>query len=173
MPVDKLLSSRELYERQKKVRNMELYPAAPDIICCDLNTAENMAAVLRVADAAGSQQVIFLNAQSVSPDRRKIKKISRSSDESICWKFADLQTFKFEKKLIAIELTEQSTNVFETQLPSDCAFIIGNERHGVNGDLLQQCEYSVHIPMYGKNGSMNVSHALAIVLYEWRRQHSG
>ncbi|WP_373693577.1 hypothetical protein [Limnofasciculus baicalensis] len=38
--------------------------------------------------------------------------------------------------------------------------------------MLEHCQQAVQIPMYGVNGSMNVTHALAIVLFEWRIQHS-
>ncbi len=172
MFVDKRLSSQQLYEQQKVIRQRNLYPPAPQIICCNLRTPENMASVLRVADAAASESVIFLHHQTSDVDEKKIKKISRSSDESVNWQIADLQTFKSHRPLIAIELTEQSHNVFNIALPDQCAFVVGNERHGVDDGLLQQCDYAVHIPMYGLNGSMNVSHALAIVLFEWRRQHA-
>jgi tRNA G18 (ribose-2'-O)-methylase SpoU len=41
----------------------------------------------------------------------------------------------------------------------------------LDNSLLQKCEKSIYIPMKGHNKSMNVSHALTIVLGEWTRQH--
>ena len=73
--------------------------------------------------------------------------------------------------MIAIEITSKSTSILNTQLAEQCVLVIGNEKHGIAEDVLNMCSNAVHIPMFGGNGSMNVSHALAIVLYEWRRQN--
>ena len=166
---DKALASQQLYERQKLIRKQSSL-AAPNIVCCDIRTPENIGAILRVADAVASRKVILLSDQGDSLEHKKIKKISRSSEHVLCESLS-LKNYQKNMPLVAIELTEQSTNVFETKLPKVCAFVVGNERHGVADSLLQECESAVHIPMHGVNGSMNVSHALAIVLYEWRRQH--
>ncbi len=59
-----------------------------------------------------------------------------------------------------------------TLLPSQSKFegvalIVGNESLGVSQTALDKCSTSVHIDMYGNNSSMNVSSALAIVLYKY------
>jgi len=166
---DQTLPSQQLYERQKNIRQQCLAPA-PDIICCDIKTPENIGGILRVADAVGSDKVVLLSEQDDLLTHKKIKKIARSSN-ALNIESCSLINYKNEVPLIAIELTQLSNNLFDTSLPEKCAFVIGNERHGIDHDLLQRCEYAVHIPMYGVNGSMNVSHALALVLYEWRRQY--
>jgi tRNA G18 (ribose-2'-O)-methylase SpoU len=74
--------------------------------------------------------------------------------------------------LIALEITSTSRAIFSAELPADCAFVIGNERHGIPKAILSVCQQAIHIPMYGTNGSMNVTHALGVALYEWRRQQS-
>ena len=74
--------------------------------------------------------------------------------------------------LIAIEITSASDNLFETTLPDKCTLVVGNERQGIDEKILNVCHHAIHLPMFGNNGSMNVSHALAITLYEWRRQMS-
>jgi len=166
---DKVLTSQYLYERQKNVCQ-KVIKAAPNIICCDIKTPENIGSVLRVADAVGSRKVILLSDQDAVLEHKKIKKISRSS-EDVVLESSNFEDYQSDVPLIAIELTELSSNIFDTKLPETCAFVMGNERYGIADKLLQQCESAVHIPMYGINGSMNVSHALAIVLYEWRRQY--
>ena len=47
---------------------------------------------------------------------------------------------------------------------------MGSERNGIeNVDLV---DYTISIPMYGRNSSMNVVHSLAIMLYEVTNQLS-
>ncbi len=167
---DKVIAAQQLYERQKSIRQQSSIHA-PDIICCDIKTPENIGSIFRVADAAGSHKIILLNSRDDILEHKKIKKISRNSTHIAC-ESLPLDQYHSQQSMIAIELTEKSTSVFTCQLPQACAFVIGNERQGVDRNLLQQCEYAVHIPMYGVNGSMNVSHALAIVLYEWHRQYT-
>lgn len=44
--------------------------------------------------------------------------------------------------------------------------VVGNERHGISEELLKKIELKVHINMYGRNSSMNVSQAAGIAFYE-------
>ena len=170
------LDSGILYERQKKLRDSLHYFPAPIIVADGLQIPENIGGVLRLADAGGSKDVIFIN----NPEDQclnRIRRTARNCDALIPWKFTTPESFLKEylsslPPLIAIELTNLSTSIFETSLPTQCTLVIGNERHGVSATLLEKCQKAVHIPMYGVNGSMNVTHALAIVLFEWRRQHS-
>jgi len=72
--------------------------------------------------------------------------------------------------LYALEITSESKDIFQTELSGMFSIVVGNERQGISQELLDICSAAIHVPMYGGNGSMNVAHALAIALYEWRRQ---
>jgi tRNA G18 (ribose-2'-O)-methylase SpoU len=165
--------SQLLFERQNRTHSDI---AAPAIIADGIHTPENMGAVLRLAEAAGSPSVLFVEPEkfdACSP--QKIRKAARGAEKTVPWNscgrdefFAQLQQSEIR---IAVELTDTSTSVFEASLPAQhCVFVIGNERQGISPAMLASCQQSVHIPMYGTNGSMNVTHALAIALFEWRRQ---
>ncbi|MDX8395986.1 MAG: TrmH family RNA methyltransferase [Mariprofundaceae bacterium] len=160
-----------LYEKNK---HQESVLPAPMIVADALRTPENMGGVLRVAEAVGSSKVLFIEDDGHELSSvKKIQKAARHADQSVPWDYCSRDIFcgsQGDVPLIALELTDTSTNVFETELPRLCAFVVGNERFGISESILSSCQQAVHIPMYGRNGSMNVSHALAIVLYEWRRQ---
>ncbi|WP_129628737.1 TrmH family RNA methyltransferase [Candidatus Oscillochloris fontis] len=166
------LEGQELYERQKQLRSQMLYPPAPRIIAANLQIPDNLGSVLRLADAAGSSSVIFIGAIEI--DHKRIHKIARNCDSLIPWEVYDSDRFFEEihlfRPLVALEITSCSSDIFSTNMPDNCTFVIGNERHGIPEKILSECDFSVHIPMYGTNGSMNVTHALAIALFEWRRQ---
>jgi len=172
----KQLDGQTLYKRQKHLRDSFKYSPAPIIVGDHLHIPENIGSVLRLADAGGSQKVIFINDPN-DQSLNRVRRTARSCDVLIDWEFSTYEYFLSKHisclpTLIAIELTSTSTSIFETTLPTQCCLVIGNERHGVSPTLLEQCKRAVHIPMYGVNGSMNVTHALAIALFEWRRQSS-
>jgi tRNA G18 (ribose-2'-O)-methylase SpoU len=164
--------SQLLFERQS---NSHSDIVAPAIIADGIHTPENMGAVLRLAEAAGSLNVLFIKPEkfdACSP--QKIRKAARGAEKTVVWDSCDRDKFfampQQSETRIAVELTDTSASIFATALPAHCVFIIGNERQGISPAMLASCQQSVHIPMYGSNGSMNVTHALAIALYEWHRQ---
>jgi len=169
------IDSQILYKHQQEANRKNDREAAPIIIATDLRAPDNIASILRIAEAAYSTRVIFVTDknQQIEFDN-KIKRLSRDTDKEI-----NIEQYEVEEFLtlchqlpamIAIEITTQSENIFNTSLPDKCCLVIGSESHGINSRVLEKCQSAVHIPMYGNNGSMNVSHALAISLFEWRRQ---
>ena len=73
-----------------------------------------------------------------------------------------------------MEITDQSQSIHEMRISPDqkIAIVIGSEISGICQSVLDLCPQSVHIPIYGRNTSMNVSNALAVMLYEIIRQLS-
>lgn len=168
------IDGQALYEQQKSRRTNRKYPSAPTIVATNLQVPDNIGSVLRLADAAGSNGVIFTGATDI--DFKRVHKTARNCEALVEWDVCTIEQFVNKintlQPLIAIEITTKSTNIFETILPDVCTFVIGNERYGIPEILLSKCSQAIHIPMYGTNGSMNVTHALSIALFEWRRQKS-
>ena len=71
--------------------------------------------------------------------------------------------------LVAIETSQSAQNIYQSQLPEKIAFLVGNERAGITAPILEHCCMQVYIPMFGITKSMNVTHALAVSLFEWIR----
>lgn len=174
--VGEQLDSQLLYERQKMFRVSQTSLPGPTIIAAGLQVPENIGSVLRLADVAGSRKVVFINSDGPSFSQTRIHRTARNCDAFVKWELWSPEKFLEQagsfQPLIALELTTSSTSIFTKILPNPCALMIGSERHGIPAPLLSACQQAVHIPMYGVNGSMNVTHALAIALFEWRRQHS-
>ncbi len=173
-PVGFQLDSQLLYERQKATRAAQAQ-VGPIIVAVGLQVPENIGSVLRLADAAGSAKAIFLDSGASATALKRIRRMARNADALVKWEFLTVENFSEQidsyPPLIALELTTGSTSIFAAALPNPCALVVGSERFGVPETLLAKCQRAVHIPMYGVNGSMNVTHALAIALFEWRRQH--
>ncbi len=154
----------------------EKYPTIankPIIAAWQIQNPGNIGSLMRLADNLGANQLFILDNEK--PKRESsIKKTAGLSYKNIKLIFISFSGFlnliPEDYKLTAIETSTNSTNIFNTELPEKCAFILGNEKHGLSKEILEKCKSSVHIPMTGKCKSMNVSHALAVCLFEWQRQ---
>ena len=145
----------------------------PIVIADHLLTPDNMGALIRLADNIGATEVCFLGKE----DEHRLGKVRRaaaSSRDNIRWYFSeenDLRKIVPEgKKIVAIETADNASCIYDTPLPEDVAFVVGSESHGLNEDLLAQCDTVVYIPVPGPTRSLNVSHAAAVALFEWQRQ---
>ncbi len=129
--------------------------------------------MIRLADNIGAEEV-FILGEEFQLRMSSIKKTAGLSYNNIKLTFIAPDDF-FTKihpdyQLVAIETSEDSTNIYTELLPKKIVFLLGNERRGLPDDILHKCTKKVHIPMTGGCKSMNVSHALSVSLFEWQRQ---
>ena len=166
------LKSNDLFGKLAPERLFEQVPH-PILIADHLLTPDNIGAMIRLADNIGASEICFLGKE----DEHRLGKVRRaaaSSRDNIRWYFSeetDLHKIVPEgKTIVAIETADNATCIYETQLPENVAFIVGSESHGLNDELLSQCDIVVYIPVPGPTRSLNVSHAAAVALFEWQRQ---
>jgi TrmH family RNA methyltransferase len=169
MSSGKQIRGHDLFLRQQSGKNTN----GPTIICDGIQTPENFGSILRVADAAGSQHIWLLDSE-LDLTSKKLCRLARNSGQHLHINPLTLQQFlnqyRVFKHLCALEITTCSTSLFEAEINLCDGIIIGHEASGIREQLLHVCDNAIHLPMFGTNGSMNVSHALAVFLYEWRRQ---
>ena len=142
------------------------------LVCDQLTGAANIGSIFRLADAFGVQKIYFL--QSEFEFNRRTEKTSRSTHKYVAYEFIPtLEQLPFIKNLkegntIALEITNTSKAIqklnIQPELPT--YLFIGNENYGVSASALNVVEQSYHIPMFGKNSSMNIAQATSIALYE-------
>ena len=75
-------------------------------------------------------------------------------------------------RLVAAHLSEQASDFRAVDYTQPTALLIGTELFGVSGEALGYVDQQIRIPMEGMAGSLNVSVACAVVLYEAQRQRS-
>ena len=137
-----------------------------------LSSPYNVGSLFRLADALGVNK-IYLGGETPLPPNRKITKTSRSTDRIIPFEhvqdasllFAELK--KQDYQLIALELCDESIPLNDIKLDKNrpICLILGDEKTGVSQLSLDAANQVVHIPMHGKNSSMNVIQACAIAAY--------
>jgi 23S rRNA (guanosine2251-2'-O)-methyltransferase len=75
--------------------------------------------------------------------------------------------------LIVTACTEKGApSVFDIDFSLPTAIVMGSEQDGISPDLIRICDHLARIPMRGKTGSLNVSVAAGIILFEVLRQQS-
>ncbi len=176
MNAGKQITGQKLFTQQQENTRTHTYNSGPIIICDGLQTPDNFGSILRTADAAGSKKIILLDSH-LDLKNRKLSKIARSTEQHLHIIQCGLDYIRKHRKefkvLFALEITDQSENIYETQISHCDAIMLGHEATGIREETLALCDKAIHLPMFGTNGSMNISHALAVCLYEWRRQADG
>ncbi len=70
-----------------------------------------------------------------------------------------------------VACTEKTQNMmYQTDLTVPLVILMGSEEEGIDKDHLKLADHAVKIPMFGKIGSLNVSVASAVLIYEVIRQ---
>jgi TrmH family RNA methyltransferase len=156
--------------------NERKYPELADkpiIAAWQIINPENIGNLIRLADNVGAEDV-FILGEDFQLRMSSIKKTAGLSFSNVRLSFITPEDFfnrlSPEYLPVAIETSENSVNLYTTKLPEKIILLVGNERNGLPDEILKQCSLKVHIPMTGKCRSMNVSHALAVALFEWQRQ---
>jgi tRNA guanosine-2'-O-methyltransferase len=75
--------------------------------------------------------------------------------------------------VVGVEQTDRSVMLGSEacQLPRQVVLVVGSEREGIPAVVLTECDVLVEIPQSGVTRSLNVQTAVAIVLFEYARQH--
>lgn len=142
------------------------------VLCDGITSPANQGALFRLADAFGVKELIFVGATPEMSSSR-LKKTARSTQDHITYSHTqdgqsiiqDLKTNGFTA--IALEITKDSIPMATIEPSySKILLIIGNEQSGITQELLDLAAVTTHIPMYGKNSSMNVAQATAIALHQ-------
>ena len=143
------------------------------VITDNIRTPENVGMLFRVSEAFGVTKVILIGE---SPDltNNRVKRTARSTEKELSISFNQNSTEVIQslKKnsfhLIGLEITNTSTllNKFNFSKQNKIALFIGNERNGINPEILNELDTILHFDLFGKNSSINVINALTIGLYE-------
>jgi tRNA(Leu) C34 or U34 (ribose-2'-O)-methylase TrmL len=141
----------------------------------NIRSAFNVGSIFRLADCIGVEE-IYLCGYTPSPPQDALEKTSLGTTNAVAWRHfnhideALEDLLKKNVQLLALETTKTSTSIFQLQVRGPSAFIVGNERFGLEASALSKCHQVISIPTFGIKNSLNVSNALSIAGYEWRRQ---
>jgi TrmH family RNA methyltransferase len=143
-------------------------------VLCAVRDPGNAGTVLRSADAAGADAVVFTD-QSVDAYNSKTVRASAGSlfhlpvvrGASIVGAVTALKERGLQ--VLAAD-AEGVASVYETDLARPTAMLFGNEAWGLSEDVLALTDLTVRVPIRGKAESLNLAAAAALMLFESARQ---
>jgi 23S rRNA (guanosine2251-2'-O)-methyltransferase len=136
----------------------------------------NLGACLRTADAAGVHALVIPRDRAAPVDG-VVRKVAAGAAEFVpvasVTKLARTLDLLKERQIWVVGTDgEAQQSVFEADLKRPLALVLGAEGSGMRRLTRDRCDFLVRIPMAGRVGSLNVSVATGVVLFEARRQRS-
>jgi 23S rRNA (guanosine2251-2'-O)-methyltransferase len=144
------------------------------LILDGIQDPHNLGACLRTANAAGVHAVIAPKDRSVGLNATVSKVACGAAEVTPFIQVTNLaRTIRLlrDKGVWIWGLTgDADKNLFQADLRSSCAFVIGAEEIGLRRLTREHCDELFAIPMHGTVESLNASVATGICLYEAVRQ---
>ena len=144
------------------------------ILMENVHKGHNFAAVLRSCDAVG-----MLSAHAVLPFGQLPSHRRVSAAGAKRW--IEVHTYTYVKdaanairnqgmRLVAAHLSDRAISYREVDYTQPTAILMGQEKDGVTDEAIALCDDEITIPMEGNVGSLNVSVAAAVIMFEAQRQ---
>ena len=152
-------------------------PAALDrprpliVACPPMRSNVNLSRIVRAASCCGVRKIICCGNAKIDPT------ITRHTGDAIQIEVhrtlpVVLKRLREEGyPLVGLEQTSGSQCLYDFRFPCRMVLVIGNERLGIEADVLRLLDQTVEIPVYGLPYSHNVATAAAMALYEYCRQY--
>jgi 23S rRNA (guanosine2251-2'-O)-methyltransferase len=147
----------------------------PFIVVLDgVTDIRNFGAIARTCECAGVDAIVVptkggaaINADAVKTSAGALLTIPVCREENL----GNALKFLVSSGIKLVAASEKATkNYTEAALTEPIAIVMGSEDEGVNPDHLRLCDEMVSIPMLGAIGSLNVSVAAGVLIYEAIRQ---
>jgi 23S rRNA (guanosine2251-2'-O)-methyltransferase len=150
---------------------------SPLLVCLDQVTdPHNLGAVARSAEGAGATGIVVPAHGSASVTPAVCRSSAGAVEHLPIAVVPNLARYLAEVKgddLWAYAADSEGTvPMWDADLTGGVALVLGAEGKGIRPLVRRTCDAAISIPLAGKVGSLNVSVAAALLLYEARRQRT-
>ncbi len=144
------------------------------IILDQLSDVRNFGAIIRTAECTGVHGIIIqkkggapVSADTVKTSAGAVFKIPICKVDHI----KDAMFYLQGSGIEVIAATEKASDlIYDVNLKNPTAIIMGSEGKGISSSVLKLVDRQAKLPMHGDIGSLNVSVACGVFLYEVIRQ---
>ena len=150
-------------------------PMRLTVVLDSIRSAFNVGGIFRSAECFGVQEVVLCGYTPL-PDQPQVAKAALGTEQRIPWRYAeDILTAIANLKAAgitcyALETVANAPDVADTDWAFPAALILGNERFGLNPEVIAACDAVVRIPLFGRKNSLNVVSAFSIASYAIRNR---
>lgn len=151
---------------------------APIFVMLDgVSDVRNLGAIARTAECAGASGIIVpakggaaITSEGIKASAGALLRVSVAKTQNLRLPALYLKQQGFQ----IVGATEKSEkSLYQVDFTKPTAIVMGSEGKGISDSMLALCDEKAKIPMAGEIGSLNVSVATAITLYEAVRQRGG
>jgi len=152
------------------------------VIAHNIRSTHNVGAIFRTAEGFGVSKIIlsgYTPYPKLGKDSRlphiadkltsQIHKTALGAEAMVPFEYQEIPRLDELKgqgyRLAGLEQDDRSVLLSKYKAPEKIALLIGEEVHGIEQNLRDQCDDIIEIPMVGKKESFNVSIATGIALY--------
>ena len=140
------------------------------VACVPMRSNVNISAIARTASACAVKRLVLCG------NAKLISKIARDGADALEVDIHRtlppvLRTYREQRyRIVGLEQTTHSQNLHHYTFEEQTVIVIGNERLGLQADVLAELDDVVEIPVWGMPHSYNAASATAMALYEYCRQ---
>ncbi len=146
------------------------YPIS--IVAADISIASNIGSIFRICDALGVEK-LYLTGDSVQPPSTKLLKAARSTEKSVPFEYNPSarnvvdQLRSDDYDILSLEISAKSIDLrdYKNLNQRKICLVLGSEANGIDDEILNISDHTIHIPMHGQNSSMNVASAASIATF--------
>jgi len=141
------------------------------VACPPMRSNVNLSRIARAAGCCGLRRMIC------SGNAKVIGKIARDAAETLDIEIHRTLPPVLKKlrdegyRIVGLEQTQGAVSIFEHAFERKTVLVVGNERLGIEDDVLRMLDRAVEIPVYGMPYAHNAATAAAMALYEYCRQY--
>ncbi len=150
---------------------------APIVVVADnIRSAFNAGGIFRTADFFGVGELV-LCGYTPTPENPQVVKTALGAHETVPWRHAgDVRDVIDELRgrglaIYALETAAAAKNIMDYSPRFPCALLLGNERFGLDPDVVAAADAVLEIPSFGTKNSMNVVSAFAVAAAFLRKAH--
>lgn len=172
------VSAVEYYTLESLIPSLYEAGEVPFVVLLDgVTDVRNFGAIARTCECVGANAIVIpargsvsVNADAVKTSAGALHTLPVCRERSI----QDAVRYLHDSGFTIVAASEKATcNYTEVDYTVPVAIVMGAEDTGVSLAVLRHCDEMVAIPMRGSIGSLNVSVAAGVMMYEVIRQRMG
>ncbi len=169
------VSAYEYQDLSELIANAKLASESPVIVVAEgLNDPHNLGAIIRTAEALGTQGIVIPQRRAVGITSAVRKVASGALETLAVARVVNLSRALEELKEAGFWIygtaADASQSVETINFSGPTVLVVGGEADGLSLLIQRGCDGLVSIPLRGKTSSLNVSVATGMALYEIYRQ---
>lgn len=170
-----MLSAITYYRLEHLVPQLYEEGLLPFVVVLDgITDVRNFGAIARTCECAGVNAIVIPERDSVSVGGDAVKTSAGALLHiPVCRERNTLSAVRYLRDAgyqVVAASEKAEINYTQGDFTTPVAIVMGSEDTGISPEVLRQCDTLVGIPQFGKIGSLNVSVAAGIMMYEVVRQ---